>query len=194
MSQSQYQRLVGSNRPAEQPAQPAQNIQKAPAPTVLGGRNTYQVSSQGFSQTTSVVSGGNTLNFEGQNSELSAESAAYLRWASELNNSTVISGSSDYSRLAALKSAILELRSHYFNPNSGLSVQGEGRDELDRRFLLIEHDLDGLLRRRIEYSAKDQQGGSRNLDFTTLLNEKEVYIVELEKRIENLEYRLRRAS
>lgn len=75
------------------------------------------------------------------------------------------------------------MRSNYFNPNSGLSVQGEKRDELDRRFLLIEHELDGLLRRRIEYSTKDHEGGSRNLDFTTLLNEKEVQIVELEKRI-----------
>lgn len=73
-------------------------------------------------------------------------------------------------------------------------MQGQNRDELDRRFLLIEHELDGLLRRRIEYSSKDYEGGSRNLDFTTLLNEKEVQIVELEKRIQNLEERLRRAN
>ena len=156
MSQSQYQRLVASNRPAEQPLQPTQNIQTGPAPYVYGSKTANQPVSQGLPQTTSVISGGNALNYEGQKAELSAESEAYLRWASELNNSVVISGSSDYSRLAALKNAILELRSHYFNPNSGLSVQGESRDELDRRFLLIEHDLDGLLRRRIEYSAKDQ--------------------------------------
>jgi len=59
---------------------------------------------------------------------------------------------------------------------------------------LIEHELDGLLRRRIEYSAIDYQGGSRNLDFTTLLNEKETQIVELEKKIQNFEERLRRAA
>jgi chromosome segregation ATPase len=59
---------------------------------------------------------------------------------------------------------------------------------------LIEHELDGLLRRRIEYSSKDYEGGTRTLDFTNLLNEKEYQIVELEKKIQNLEERLRRSS
>lgn len=59
---------------------------------------------------------------------------------------------------------------------------------------MIEHEIDGLLRRRIEYSAKDYEGGSRSLDFTTLLNEKENQIVELEKRIQNLEARLKIAN
>lgn len=128
--------------------------------------------------------GGSTASrIETREAELSADNEAYLRYASELNNGVLITGSSDYSRISSLRSAILELRSNYFNPNSGLSVQGQNRDELDRRFLLIEHELDGLLRRRIEYSSKDYEGGSRNLDFTTLLNEKEVQIVELEKRI-----------
>lgn len=54
--------------------------------------------------------------------------------------------------------------------------------------------MDGLLRRRIEYSSKDYEGGARNLDFTNLLNEKENQIVELEKKIQNLEERLRRAT
>jgi hypothetical protein len=40
------------------------------------------------------------------------------------------------------------LKSTYFNAG-GISVKGEKRDELDRRFLLIEHEIDGLLRRRI---------------------------------------------
>lgn len=93
-----------------------------------------------------------------------------------------------------MKNAILELRSTYFNPNSGLSVQGQNRDELDRRFILIEHELDGLLRRKIDYSSTDSEGRSRSLDFTTLLNEKENQIVELEKRIQNLEARLKIAN
>lgn len=63
----------------------------------------------------------------------------YLKWASTLNNDTVISGSSDYTQLTNLKDAILELRSHYFNPRSGLSVTGPDHDELSRRFLLVEH-------------------------------------------------------
>lgn len=59
---------------------------------------------------------------------------------------------------------------------------------------MIEHELEGLLRRRIEFSSKDYEGGSRNLDFTNLLNEKENQIIELEKKINNLEDRLRRTS
>jgi hypothetical protein len=70
------------------------------------------------------------------------------------------------------------LKNTYFT-TGGISIKGEKRDELDRRFLLIEHEIDGLLRRRIEYSGKDYEGGSRTLDFTNLLNEKENQIVEL---------------
>lgn len=97
-------------------------------------------------------------------------------------------------KISSLKNAILELRSNYFNSNSGLSVQGEKRDELDRRFLLIEHELDGLLRRNLEFSYKDREGTARNIDFTSLLNDKETEIVELTKRIENLEERLKRSN
>lgn len=97
-------------------------------------------------------------------------------------------------KISSLKNAILELRSNYYNSNTGLSVQGENRDELDRRFLLIEHELDGLLRRNLEFSYKDREGTARNLDFTSLLNDKETEIVELTKRIENLEERLKRAN
>lgn len=43
------------------------------------------------------------------------------------------------------------------------------------------------------FNVKDRQG-ERVLDYTGLLNEKENQIVELEKKIQNLEERLRRAS
>lgn len=55
----------------------------------------------------------------------------------------------------------------------------------------MEHEIDGLLKRNINYTAKE---GERVLDYTGLLNEKENQIVELEKKIQNLEERLRRAS
>ena len=59
---------------------------------------------------------------------------------------------------------------------------------------MIEHEVDALLKRRIEYSTKDYASGERNLDFTNLLHEKECQIVELEKKIQNIEERLRRAT
>lgn len=185
MSKELFDRYASqaSNAYASRAGQPLL-ISPAPQASSVQQTSSFIISNQGSSGS----------RIEAREAEISADNEAYLRYASDLNNSVLLTGSSDYSKISALKSAILELRSNYFNPNNGLSVQGEKRDELDRRFLLIEHELDGLLRRRIEYSTKDYEGGSRNLDFTTLLNEKEVQIVELEKRVQNLEERLRRAN
>jgi hypothetical protein len=52
----------------------------------------------------------------------------------------------------------------------------------------------GLLRKRINYTIGDQMTGERILDYASILNEKENQIVELEKKITNLEERLRRTS
>lgn len=49
------------------------------------------------------------------------------------------------------------------------------------------------MKRRINYTVKEGESG-RVLDYTGILNEKENQIVELEKKIQNLEERLRRAS
>lgn len=51
-----------------------------------------------------------------------------------------------------------------------------------------------MLRRKINFSLNDADGGKRLLDYTGILNEKENNIVELEKKIQNLEERLRKAS
>ena len=184
---SSYQRTVGSS-----------NLTAAREPVQVGQASySASYSSQPIQQSSSqsasfIINGGS--NFEGRAGELSADQTASLKWASELNNGVVLTGSSDYSRLATLRNALLELRSNFFSANSGLSVKGEQRDELDRRFLLIEHEIEGLLRRRVEYSAKDLQGGERTLDYSSVMHERESYIVELEKRVENLEERLRRAE
>jgi hypothetical protein len=93
--------------------------------------------------------------------------------------------------LSGLKGAILKLKQDFFSTGSGVVVAGDKREAFDRRFLLLEHEIDGLLKRKINYTAKE---GERSLDYTGLLNEKENQIVELEKKIQNLEERLRRAS
>jgi hypothetical protein len=59
---------------------------------------------------------------------------------------------------------------------------------------LLEDEVGGLLRKRINYTIGDQMSGERVLDYAGILNEKENQIVELEKKITNLEERLRRAS
>ena len=58
--------------------------------------------------------------------------------------------------------------------------------------LLLEHEIDGLLKRRINYSISENDI-TRDLDYTGILNEKENQIIELEKKIQNLDERLRKA-
>lgn len=127
-------------------------------------------------------------------SESQAEKDLFLRYASLGNDSKIISGSSDIGLLSGLQEAILKLKSDYFSGSGSILIKSDERSEFDKRFLLFEHELDGLLRRRIEYSAKDFEGGTRNLDFTNLLHEKECQIIELEKKIQNFEERLRRST
>jgi len=130
-------------------------------------------------------------DFEGESFDLAGEAKAKLSWVGP-DNTVVLSGASDYAQLNALKNAILLLRQDFFNGPT-IHLQGERRDDLDRRFLLFEHELDGLLRRRIEFSVKDANG-SRNLDYTNILNEKENQIIELERKILNLEARFKQVG
>lgn len=44
------------------------------------------------------------------------------------------------------------------------------------------------------FNATDPNGGKRSLDYSKLLNEKENTLVERDKKIQNLEERLRRAN
>jgi hypothetical protein len=142
--------------------------------------NSYQSGS--FNQQASIQI--NTTNFT-TGGDLQAERDAFLRYATS-GDALVISGSSDYGLLQGLKDSITKLKTDFFSRSGSITFKTEERADLDRRFLLFEHELDGLLRRRIEYSAKDFEGGTRNLDFTSLLNEKENQIVELERKILNL--------
>lgn len=50
----------------------------------------------------------------------------------------------------------------------------------------MEHEIEGLMKKKINYTSVDQEG-TRFLDYTTMLNEKENEIIGLSKKIENLE-------
>ena len=131
-----------------------------------------------------------THDLNGEGIDISAERAVALNWSQSEGN-LIVSGSSEVATLTGLRGAILKMKEEFFNANSGVVIAGDKREAYDRRFLLLEHELDGLLKRKINFTAKE---GERNLDYTGLLNEKENQIVELEKKIQNLEQRLRRAS
>lgn len=58
--------------------------------------------------------------------------------------------------------------------------------------MLLEGEIDGLMKRRVNASTADMTG--RVLDYDLLMNEKENQLVELEKKIQNLEDKLRRST
>ena len=103
-----------------------------------------------------------------QQIDLEGEVQANLAWG--VNDAHIIvKGSSDYSLINSLKNAVLLLKQDFFSTSGPqISIFGEKRDDLDRRLLLIEHELDGLLKRDILYNTKTSLG--RSLDYTNLLN------------------------
>ena len=155
-----------------------------------------QFTSSSYQQSSSRQASSNEgRNVEGELADILGDRAATLQWSSQEGDKVILSGGSDFSQLNGFKGALLALRNDFFGQGSErITIQGEKREELDRRMLLLEHEIDGLLKRRINFSVRDKESGHRVMDYTGLLNEKENQIVELEKKIQNLEERLRRAS
>lgn len=133
-------------------------------------------------------------DIDGQVLEILGDRSATLAWEQRLGNVEIIPGGSNASILTDFKGSIVKLWEDFFNGKNGVQLNTDVKDQLQKRLLLLEHEVDGLLKRRIQFSVKDHTGGERVLDYTGLLNEKETQIVELEKKIQNLEERLRRAS
>ena len=100
--------------------------------TAQGGRQvtttTSYSSGQGYTASSTSGNAQNNRNFEAHQSELEGERQALLKYASDLNENVIVTGSTDYSKLSTLRSAILELKNGYFSQTSGFSIKGEKRD------------------------------------------------------------------
>lgn len=114
---------------------------------------------------------------EARNAILGADRAGELKWRSELDNRTLYEGSIDYVHLTNLKDALIELRGKYFDLDSDLSVKGPNADEARRRLQLIEKEVEGLMKRRIDVHTKDHVHGERVLNYSLLLSAKEAEII-----------------
>lgn len=101
-------------------------------------RSTHQVQRQ-------VVTHQTSSNFT---SEVDAERELFLRYANS-SDKVVLSGSNDYGILSAMKNSLVSLKSDYFSSSGNITIETERKSELDRRFILLENEIDGLLRRRI---------------------------------------------
>lgn len=73
-------------------------------------------------------------------------------------------------------------------------IVGNRADDVSRRFQLLGQHVDGNLRKRISLNYRENEGSSRSLDYFGLLSEKENQIIELQRKIVNLEERLKRSS
>jgi hypothetical protein len=104
----------------------------------------------------------------------------------------VIHGYSDVDHLKNLKNILLSLQGNWLQEGNRFVMSGDQREDFSKRLLLIEGEIEGLLKRKVNASSTDSTG--RVLDYDLLMNEKENQLVELEKKIQNLEDRLRRAT
>lgn len=93
-----------------------------------------------------------------------------------------------------MKNVILELRQEWQPLKEGNQFHTSARtkEQFEKRFLLLEEEMEGLLRRKVDVQSTD--GTGRVLDYSMLMNEKETQLVELEKKINNLEDKLRRST
>lgn len=80
--------------------------------------------------------------------------------------------------LRNMRDVLLTLQQE-FSSHSGpkIILESEKKNDLNKRLLLLEGEIDGLMKRRIEYSS--DANGERCLDYSGLLNEKENQIVQL---------------
>ncbi|CAM5999443.1 unnamed protein product [Sphagnum balticum] len=142
------------------------------------------------SSTSRVVSGYSQAGGNNLNQTTLVESR--LDYENSHGQDILISGYSDFGNLRNLKNALLSLQGNFLQEGNHFILSGDQKEEFNKRLFLLEGEIDGLLKRRINVSSGDSTG--RVLDYSLLINEKENQVVELEKKIQNFEEKLRRAS
>ena len=104
----------------------------------------------------------------------------------------IVRGFSDVDHLKNLKNILLSLQGSWLQQGNKFVMSGDQRQDFNKRLLLVEGEIDGLMKRKVNASTADSTG--RVLDYDLLMNEKENQLVELEKKIQNLEDKLRRST
>jgi hypothetical protein len=75
--------------------------------------------------------------------------------------------------LARLKDYLLALRRSSEHDPEVTQLPGVKKQEFEQRLFLLEHEIDGLLKRKINFTSTDNEQGTRFLDYTVMLNDKE---------------------
>jgi len=66
----------------------------------------------------------------------------------------VINGGADWSLLSSVRGALLQLKQEFFTGKESITINGDRKEQAERRLLHLEHEIDGLLKRRINYTVK----------------------------------------
>lgn len=110
---------------------------------------------------------------------------AELKW-SPIESNLIVNGGSEMTVLGNMRNVLLTLRQEFSSQNGpSIILENEQKINFNQRFLLLEAEIEGLMRRKINYTVEG--GSERGLDYSSFLNEKENQVVELEKKINNLE-------
>ena len=90
-------------------------------------KSSYQVQKQ-------VISKQESSQFSG---ELEAERELFLRYSNP-SNKLVVSGSNDYGVISGLRNSLLDIKNDYFSNTGSITIKGEEKTDLNRRFALLE--------------------------------------------------------
>lgn len=63
--------------------------------------------------------------------------------------------------------------------------EGEYKEDFSQRLMLLEHELEGTMRRVLNLSQADPAGSKRSLDYVKLIGEKENALIDKERKIAN---------
>lgn len=80
-----------------------------------------------------------------------------MQWSSigDGRGDVVIHGESDYALLRNLRNILLGLQTEFTEGGAKITFTGDKKDDFNKRLILLENEIDGLLKRRINYSARD---------------------------------------
>ena len=78
-------------------------------------------------------------------------------------------GDHDVVDLARFKDYLLSLRASFEHDAETTQLPGTHKKQFEERLLLLEHEIEGLLKKKINFTSVDATG-TRFLDYTTLIN------------------------
>lgn len=91
-----------------------------------------------------------------------------------------------FDELVQKREVLTDLLRDFDTRDGRVVIDGQKKEDYSKRLHLLENQIEGLMRQNFFYE-KTNEKGTRVLDYAALINEKENQVVELEKKITNIE-------